>query len=237
MIQAYITSARRSYELADHYRARGVYVALGGLHVTSLPDEAAAHADTIFLGPGEDTWPRFLDDFRRGEPRRRYVSSERTLAGLPPIRRDLIKRHRYLVPNSIVVSRGCPHHCDFCYKDAFFDRRQVVLHADGRRRARRDRAAARPAPVLPRRPPVRQPPLRRGAVRRHGRHGPGLAGGRHGRLDPRPAPARAGRRGRTAQPVRRLRDGQRRATSRASASGRTSAATTPRSPAAARRRA
>jgi radical SAM superfamily enzyme YgiQ (UPF0313 family) len=32
----------------------------------------------------------------------------------------LIKRHLYLVPNSIVVSRGCPHHCDFCYKDAFF---------------------------------------------------------------------------------------------------------------------
>jgi radical SAM superfamily enzyme YgiQ (UPF0313 family) len=24
------------------------------------------------------------------------------------------------VPNSIVISRGCPHHCNFCYKDAFF---------------------------------------------------------------------------------------------------------------------
>jgi radical SAM superfamily enzyme YgiQ (UPF0313 family) len=24
------------------------------------------------------------------------------------------------VPNSIVVSRGCPHVCDFCYKEAFF---------------------------------------------------------------------------------------------------------------------
>ena len=39
---------------------------------------------------------------------------------MPPVRRDLIKRHRYLVPNSIVVSRGCPHHCDFCCKDASF---------------------------------------------------------------------------------------------------------------------
>jgi radical SAM superfamily enzyme YgiQ (UPF0313 family) len=35
-------------------------------------------------------------------------------------RRDLFQRWRYLVPNSIVVSRGCPHSCDFCYKDAFF---------------------------------------------------------------------------------------------------------------------
>ena len=119
-IQVYITSARRAYAIADRYRERGCYVALGGLHVTSLPDEAAAHADTIFLGPGDDTWPQFLGDFRAGNPSRRYVSKQRTLLGVPPIRRDLIKRHLYLVPNSIVVSRGCPHVCDFCYKVAFF---------------------------------------------------------------------------------------------------------------------
>ncbi len=90
------------------------------LHVTSLPDEAAPHADTIFLGPGEDIWPAFLKDFHAGQPGKIYRSSLRTLIGLPPIRRDLIKRHLYLVPNSIVVSRGCPHVCDFCYKEAFF---------------------------------------------------------------------------------------------------------------------
>jgi len=120
VIQVYITSAFRAYVLADHYRAKGAHVCLGGLHVTSLPEEAAAHADTIFLGPGEDTWPEFLRDFRRGTPASRYESKVRTLIGLPRIRRDLIKRQLYLVPNSIVVSRGCPHHCDFCYKDAFF---------------------------------------------------------------------------------------------------------------------
>jgi radical SAM superfamily enzyme YgiQ (UPF0313 family) len=120
VIQVYITSAYRAYTLADHYRQRGAYVVLGGLHVTSLPNEAAAHADTIFTGPGEDTWPAFLRDFRQGRPLKRYDSQVRTLLGLPPIRRDLIKRHLYLVPNSIVVSRGCPHKCDFCYKEAFF---------------------------------------------------------------------------------------------------------------------
>jgi radical SAM superfamily enzyme YgiQ (UPF0313 family) len=121
VIQAYITSARRAYEIADHYRSRGIYVAIGGLHPTSLPEEAALHADTVFLGPGEDIWPQFLDDWRIGQPRSRYQSTLRTLHTLPPIRRDLIDRHRYLVPNSIVVSRGCPHSCDFCYKDAFFE--------------------------------------------------------------------------------------------------------------------
>ncbi|MEO1069183.1 MAG: radical SAM protein, partial [Cyanobacteria bacterium J06638_6] len=120
VIQVYITSAYRAYELADHYRSKGSYVVLGGLHVTALPAEALQHADTIFLGPGEDTWPQFLQDFRAGAPAQRYQSKIRSLVGVPPIRRDLIKRHNYLVPNSIVVSRGCPHHCDFCYKEAFY---------------------------------------------------------------------------------------------------------------------
>jgi radical SAM superfamily enzyme YgiQ (UPF0313 family) len=71
-IQVYITSAYRAYRIADHYRRKGVHVALGGLHVTSLPAEATAHADTIFIGPGEDTWPTFLSDFRAGRPGKVY---------------------------------------------------------------------------------------------------------------------------------------------------------------------
>src|SRR5512145_2748570 len=108
-IQVYITNAKRAYALADRYRAKGVFVALGGLHVTSLPDEAAPHADAVFLGPGEQTFPRFLEAFRAGRSLTRYEStSGRTLDRLPPVRRDLIRRHSYLVPNSIVVTRGCP---------------------------------------------------------------------------------------------------------------------------------
>jgi radical SAM superfamily enzyme YgiQ (UPF0313 family) len=121
VIQVYITNAYRAYGIADYYRSLGAFVCLGGLHVTSLPNEAAAHADAIFLGPGEQTFPQFLQDFRAGKPERIYTSTAgRTLDHIPPIRRDLIRRNYYLVPNSIVVTRGCPQHCDFCYKDAFF---------------------------------------------------------------------------------------------------------------------
>src|SRR6266516_3144342 len=120
VIQVYITSAYRAYELADHYRAKGAYVALGGLHVTSLPAEAAAHADSIFLGPGEDIWPRFLSDLRSGQPKPLYRSQVRTLETLPPIRRDLSNRPPATVPNSTVVSSGCPHSRAFCYKGACF---------------------------------------------------------------------------------------------------------------------
>ncbi|HEY8916224.1 MAG TPA: radical SAM protein [Chitinophaga sp.] len=121
IIQVYITNAYRAYAIADHYRSKGCYVCLGGLHVTSLPEEAMPHADSIFIGPGEDTFPQFLKDLKQRRTQKIYTSQQRTLHSIPPIRRDLIKRNLYLVPNSIVVSRGCPHHCDFCYKDAFFE--------------------------------------------------------------------------------------------------------------------
>jgi hypothetical protein len=61
VIQVYITNARRAYGIADHYREKGTFVCLGGLHVTSLPAEGAPHADAIFLGPGEQTFPHFLN--------------------------------------------------------------------------------------------------------------------------------------------------------------------------------
>jgi radical SAM superfamily enzyme YgiQ (UPF0313 family) len=118
-LQVYPTSARRAHRLADHYRSRGSYVALGGLHVRACPSEALAHADTIFLGPADDTWPVFLRDLRAGKPRRLYESRARSLLYTPLPRRDLVQRHRYLVPNSMVVSR-LPAPLRLRYKDAFY---------------------------------------------------------------------------------------------------------------------
>ena len=120
VIQVYITNAYRAYTIADHYRRKKCTVALGGLHVTSLPDEAQVHADVIFSGPAEESFPRFLRDFRNGSFARHYTSLIRTLENLPLPRRDLLKRNHYLVPNSIVISRGCPNRCDFCYTNSFF---------------------------------------------------------------------------------------------------------------------
>ena len=50
VIQVYITSAYRAYAIADHYRRKGAYVCLGGLHVTALPEEAAAFIHAIRSG-------------------------------------------------------------------------------------------------------------------------------------------------------------------------------------------
>ena len=75
VIQVYITSAKRAYEIADHYRRRGSVRRAWRLarHVAARRSRAARRH--IFLGPGEDTWPQFLHDYRRGRPRARYRST------------------------------------------------------------------------------------------------------------------------------------------------------------------
>src|SRR5882757_10038765 len=65
-------TARRAYELADHFRARGITVVLGGPHVTLIPEDAEPHADAVVIGYAEDTWPQLLRDFAAGVMRTRY---------------------------------------------------------------------------------------------------------------------------------------------------------------------
>jgi radical SAM superfamily enzyme YgiQ (UPF0313 family) len=105
-----------AYAVADHYRALGIPVVMGGLHVTSLPDEALAHASAVVIGEGEPLWPRVLADFDRGALEKIYRSEPSgffDLRDAPMPRFDLLDPEKY---NRITVqtSRGCPHKCEFC---------------------------------------------------------------------------------------------------------------------------
>ena len=106
--------------------------------------------------------------------------ANRSLVGIPPIRRDLIKRHLYLVPNSIVVSRGCPHVCDFCYKEAFFQGGKSFYTQTVDDALAEIARLPRPPSILSGRSSVWRAPLCRGAFRRNARHGTRLAGRRYG---------------------------------------------------------
>ncbi len=120
-IQTYISSADRAYQLADDWRRRGAKVVLGGLHPTSLPFEAADHADAVCIGPAETVWGQILVDFERGRLRKFYRGRSEGSAALVPLpRRDLMNQRAYLVRHTMVTSRGCPHACDFCYKSGFW---------------------------------------------------------------------------------------------------------------------
>ena len=113
-ITATTPSALHAYSIADEYRRRGVPVVIGGPHATALPDEALEHANAVVAGEAEDTWPRVLEDAKRGALSGVYRSTGMAaLAGLPLPRWDLIKGRRYGKAVAI-ATRGCPHRCDYC---------------------------------------------------------------------------------------------------------------------------
>jgi len=119
-------SAPRGYELAAHYRRRGIAVVLGGPHVTLLPDEAQAHADAICTGYADRSWPDLLRDFARGRLQRRYVQApDLDLAGLPFARRELLDKRDYLTQAVFEATRSCAHDCEFCVAPTAWGRKQL----------------------------------------------------------------------------------------------------------------
>lgn len=122
-ISSLSAQVREAYELADRYRALGVPVVLGGLHVTALPDEAGRHADAIVIGEGESVWPAVVQDAAAGGLKRTYRSAGNfALDGSPMPAFGLLEPSRY---NRLTVqtSRGCPLRCEFCASSILLTRR------------------------------------------------------------------------------------------------------------------
>lgn len=115
-ITVHLTFAKRAYELAAWYRARGAKVVFGGLHVLSCPDEVAPHADAIAVGEGTRVWPEILRDVAAGTLKARYDGSfRRPYREDPPPRRDVLPRASFLSTASVIATRGCHNRCGFCY--------------------------------------------------------------------------------------------------------------------------
>ena len=107
-------SAFHAYDIAARIRSRGICVALGGPHVTLLPEEASQHADVIFIGEAEGLWEEFLKSFETQSHlniyRQAYTPS---LENIPISRKELFHRND-LTNGALFATRGCPSQCDFC---------------------------------------------------------------------------------------------------------------------------
>ncbi len=116
-ITVHLTFASRAYQLSRWYRSRGVIVVLGGLHVTSCPDESSLHADAIVVGDGTVVWPQILSDHRHGRLASRYAGSfvAPHLEDQPLPRTSVLPRSSFLTTSSVIATRGCHNRCDFCY--------------------------------------------------------------------------------------------------------------------------
>lgn len=126
----------RAYELADECRRREIFVVMGGIHVSAMPDEALAHADTVFVGEADETWPIFLQNFN-GRNRGAVIRPEKPpgMDGFPVPKYKILKTSRqsgfatsalarlFRLPiYSIQTARGCPRACDFCSVSRFYGR-------------------------------------------------------------------------------------------------------------------
>jgi radical SAM superfamily enzyme YgiQ (UPF0313 family) len=125
---------KRAYDLADHFRARGTRVVLGGTWVTLTAEESLRHADAVVAGEAEDVWPQLVADFCEGRSRGVYRAARRhDLAGLPRIdyttlpllKYDAFKTswlYRMYFHWPVVFSRGCPHPCEYCAVQTYYQR-------------------------------------------------------------------------------------------------------------------
>ncbi len=101
------------HHVVDLCKQYGKRVVVGGPYITTSP-ETLPHADHIFLGEAETTFPEFLRDLKDGQPKRIYKANERpplSLVPLPDISLLDLKQYSFM---SLQYSRGCPFNCEFC---------------------------------------------------------------------------------------------------------------------------
>ncbi len=106
--------APHAYDVAARFRKAGKTVVAGGKWVSTFPDEAAPHFDSIVVGEAERIWPEVVEDLVAGRLRGRYDAPfAPPLDGIPPPRYDLIEPE-FDVPVVTEATRGCPYDCSFC---------------------------------------------------------------------------------------------------------------------------
>lgn len=113
-------TARRSYQIAQEYRKRGIPIVMGGYHVTFLPDEALNFCDAVVIGDAEETWPALLNDFKNGKMQKIYrATNSKPLCNIRPDR-SIFKGKKYGPIHMIQYGRGCRYNCDFCSIKTFY---------------------------------------------------------------------------------------------------------------------
>ena len=114
VISTFTLTAKRAYTIAKNYRKKGIYTVIGGYHASLVPEEVMENADTVFVGSGEPTWKKFLEDFEKGVQKKVYECLK--LADINNVVYDRSifegKKYSFIVP--VQFGRGCMHQCEFC---------------------------------------------------------------------------------------------------------------------------
>jgi radical SAM superfamily enzyme YgiQ (UPF0313 family) len=123
-VTGYLTQMRRMCEIADEFRRRGQLVAIGGPYASLSPHVVRPHADILFRGEAEHTWPAFLSDFLGGRWQAEYTSHEMVDLSTSPVPDIRTLRPGAYELGVVQTSRGCPFECEFCDVIVYLGRRQ-----------------------------------------------------------------------------------------------------------------
>jgi radical SAM superfamily enzyme YgiQ (UPF0313 family) len=129
-ISVEIFAARRAYEISAEYRKRNIPVILGGVHPTLIPEEAAQHADSVFIGDGEMLWNQVIEDAKNKKLKPIYRAQPcNPHPGLFP-RRTIYQNKKYLPISLMQFGRGCPYGCSYCATSVYFDKKHYLRKID-----------------------------------------------------------------------------------------------------------
>ncbi len=121
-ISAMTVQRQSAQEVIDRCRRLGIKTVAGGPLFTSCNDDFPG-VNHLVLGEGEITLPLFLEDLRRGAPRRVYTSDGWAQLKETPIPLwGLVEKKDYAAMN-IQYGRGCPYDCEFCDITTLFGRK------------------------------------------------------------------------------------------------------------------
>ena len=115
-VTGYMAHIPRAIELAQIFHKRRIPIVIGGPGVSGAPETCREIFDVLFLGEGELTWPRFLNDWKNGTHLKEYRQVERIDMSVSPAPRwDSIAKDipRYEIA-AVQTTRGCPFDCEFC---------------------------------------------------------------------------------------------------------------------------
>ncbi len=116
----------RMREILVELAGRQIFTIVGGPWISVAENWFDGLVDVIFVGEAEETWPRFLEEWARGEHATRYEQSEKTdMTKVPLPRYDLVRFREYAM-GCIQTSRGCPYQCEFCDIIVIFGRRPRI---------------------------------------------------------------------------------------------------------------